>query len=137
MKITKHKGITENVGLVNEKMLRSSEMLLIMAEAKANTGNVSEANSLLNELRKNRITNYVETTYGTKEELLSQILLERRHELCFEGHRWFDLRRYNLPITKTAINKTLKPGDYHLLMPIPQSEMEANSTIAQQQNDGY
>ena len=25
---------------------------------------------------------------------MEEIRLERRRELCFEGHRWFDLRRY-------------------------------------------
>ena len=44
-------------------------------------------------LRESRIRNYVHTTY-TGEKLVEEIRLERRRELCFEGHRWFDLRRY-------------------------------------------
>ena len=28
------------------------------------------------------------------EELVDEIRNERRKELCLEGHRWFDLRRY-------------------------------------------
>lgn len=137
-RIIKHKGATAKVGLVNEKMLRSSEMLLIMAEAKANqAGGMGEANSLLNQLRKNRINGWTDKTYSTKEEFMAQINLERRHELCYEGHRWFDLRRWNLPITKGLISKTLEVNDYHRIYPIPLSELESNPTIAKQQNKGY
>ena len=137
-RIIKHKGATAKVGLVNEKMLRSSEMLLIMAEAKANlAGGMGEANSLLNQLRKNRITGWTDKPYSTKEEFMAQINLERRHELCYEGHRWFDLRRWNLPITKGLISKTLEVNDYHRIYPIPLSELESNPTIAKQQNKGY
>ena len=52
-----------------------------------------EALNLLNELRSNRIMNYTSQTY-TQAGLVQQIRDERRRELCFEGHRWFDLRRY-------------------------------------------
>lgn len=135
-RVIKHKGATDNVGLVNEKMLRSSEMLLIMAEAKAHT-DLSEANRLLNQLRQERIEGWQATTYASTYELLGQIQMERRHELCFEGHRWFDLRRWQLPIVKADIGKTLDVDDYHRLMPIPKSEMEANAVIAKQQNNGY
>lgn len=111
-------------------------MLLIMAEAKAQT-DVNEGSHLLSQLRKERIIGWSATTYASKEELLKQIELERRHELCFEGHRWFDLRRWELPIVKNETNKTLEVGDFHRLMPIPKSEMEANPVIAKQQNKGY
>ena len=135
-RIIKHKGATDNVGLVNEKLLRSSEMLLIMAEAKAQT-DIAEGNRLLNQLRQERISGWQPAAYQSKAELLGQIQLERRHELCFEGHRWFDLRRWDMPIVKTEIGKTLDVGDFHRLMPIPKSELEANAVIAQQQNNGY
>lgn len=76
-------------------MLRLSEAYLNKAEACAMQGGVKEqaANDLLNKLRQNRIENYVTVRYAG-EELVRQIRNERRKELCFEGHRWFDLRRY-------------------------------------------
>ena len=40
------------------------------------------------------------------EELISQIRDERRKELCFEGHRWFDLRRYTVN-TKLPYRKSI------------------------------
>lgn len=75
-------------------LLRTAEAYLNKAEACAmQTGKEGEANRLLNYLRRNRIDNYADQNY-TGEELVKQIRDERRKELCFEGHRWFDLRRY-------------------------------------------
>ena len=31
------------------------------------------------------------------DALITQIREERRKELCYEGQRWFDLRRYGMP----------------------------------------
>jgi hypothetical protein len=135
-RVNKYKGTKENVGLSNQKMIRSSEMLLIMAECKANS-NITEANSLLNKLRRARIKDWSDKNYLTKEEILQEILLERRRELCFEGHRFFDLRRFHLPIYKPMINKTLDVDNIRRIMPIPLAEMQGNNVIANQQNPGY
>ena len=73
--------------------LRISEGYLNLAEAYAMQDNTEGANQYLKSLREKRIKGYVHTNY-TGEELINEIRLERRKELCFEGHRWFDLRRY-------------------------------------------
>ena len=87
--------------------LRLSEAYLNQMEACAMQGEESTANDLLNELRAHRIDNYVDETYSGAE-LVSQIRDERRKELCFEGHRWFDLRRYSVndthPFKKAVIH---------------------------------
>lgn len=77
--------------------MRAAEAWLNMAEACAMIGGASEgtANEYLNTLRRNRIVGYADRSYSG-EELVNQIRLERRKELCFEGHRWFDLRRYSV-----------------------------------------
>jgi len=46
---------------------------------------------------------------ATKEAFMQEIIRERAVELAFEGHRWFDLRRWNLNgdpkyLSKTAID---------------------------------
>ena len=74
--------------------LRVAEGYLNMAEACAML-NDPEANTYLNALRRNRISGYVDQTYSG-DELITQVRNERRKELCFEGHRWFDLRRYKV-----------------------------------------
>lgn len=74
--------------------LRMSEAHLNYMEACAmQTGKSSEANNALNTFRNQRINNYTSKSY-TEEELVNEIRKERRKELCFEGKRWFDLRRY-------------------------------------------
>ncbi len=78
--------------------LRMAEAYLNYAEACVMQKNKdAEANAALTELRLQRIASY-ETTSYSGEELAAEIRKERRRELCFEGHRWFDLRRY-------AVNK--------------------------------
>ncbi len=75
-------------------MLRMSEAYLNYAEACAmQPEKASQANSALNSLRSLRIEEYAPQTYSGKE-LVTEIRDERRKELCFEGKRWFDLRRY-------------------------------------------
>ena len=136
-RVIKYQGSKENIGLVDQIVLRSSEMLLIMAECKAQSGDLNTANKHLNELRAQRIKDWTTTNYDTKEEILKEILLERRRELCYEGHRFFDMRRFNLPIHKPIIGKTLEVDDFRRLMPIPLSEMQGNHVIEKQQNPGY
>lgn len=81
---------------------RTAEIYLNCAEACAMLGE-GEANNYLNALRANRITGYLPETYSG-DELIQQVRTERRKELCIEGHRWFDLRRYavseRLPYSK-------------------------------------
>ena len=40
------------------------------------------------------VASYNSTVTATGDDLIRLIRDERRRELCFEGHRWFDLRRY-------------------------------------------
>ncbi len=74
-------------------LLRTAEAYLNYAEACAMQGKESEANTALNTLRRNRIHFYNDESHSG-EGLVDAIRNERRRELCFEGHRWFDLRRY-------------------------------------------
>ena len=90
--------------------LRTAEGYLNMAEACAMLDD-PEANTYLNTLRRNRISNYVDQSY-TGDELIEQVRLERRKELCFEGHRWFDLRRYTV-CERLPYHKSIR-HDYHI-----------------------
>lgn len=75
--------------------LRTAEAYLNMAEAEARLGNSGEACSWLNKLRQKRITNPTDINMSGSE-LVTFIREERERELCLEGHRWFDLRRYQV-----------------------------------------
>lgn len=76
-------------------LFRLSEAYLIKAEASVYAGDEAAARSAVNTLRKWRFdkSSYQDVT-DSGEALATLIRDERRRELCFEGHRWFDLRRY-------------------------------------------
>jgi starch-binding outer membrane protein, SusD/RagB family len=126
------------------KMMRTSEIVLARAEAYAelSTPNIAASNADLSLLRTNRITGYVHVPIATKAALIDEILLERYKELCYEGQRYFDLRRKNLPISRDAsdiggipTSQTLPVTDFHYILPIPNQERQANPNIVQ--NTGY
>jgi starch-binding outer membrane protein, SusD/RagB family len=77
-------------------------------------------------------------TVTTQEDLRNTIRKERRIELAFEGNRWFDIIRYdNGAYAKQfmhGIGKTNFTAK-HLLLPIPQKEIDANPNLTQ--NAGY
>jgi starch-binding outer membrane protein, SusD/RagB family len=67
--------------------------------------------------------------------LLEEILLERFKEFAFEGHRFFDLKRYGRAIVKTTPAVNLQFDDFKILPPLPQREVDGNPNI--KQNRGY
>ena len=123
-------------------MIRSSELLLLRAEARAELDLITEANADLAQLRAARITAYAHTDIPVKEDLITAIIQERYKELCFEGQRYYDLRRRGLPIARDlsdVVNNTviqnLPASNVKFLLPIPQQEVLANPNM--QQNPGY
>ncbi|MCA5005874.1 RagB/SusD family nutrient uptake outer membrane protein [Sphingobacterium bovistauri] len=74
-------------------LLRTSEVYLNIIEALVMSDQLNEANTMLNTFRSYRMAS-VPVIASDKAVLLEEIRNERRKELCFEGHRWFDLRRY-------------------------------------------
>lgn len=130
-----------NENVANQKVMRTGEMYLIRAEARAETGDLSNAASDLNALRTARITGYVPVVLADKTTAINAIMDERFKELPFEGHRFWDLKRRNLPVTRLAADapnagaQTLPAGNYRFLLPIPDPEIKANPVI--QQNAGY
>lgn len=74
-------------------LLRTSEAYLNMAEACAMLDKNEEASDWLNRFRQNRIAGWQNVVYD-QTAIIDEVRNERRKELCLEGHRWFDLRRY-------------------------------------------
>ena len=83
-------GASSPLYVNNFKVIRLSEVYLIAAEAKLKGGNAPDAKEAVwyyNELRKNRISDYVDAASVTLEEILD----ERRRELFCENHRMYDM----------------------------------------------
>jgi hypothetical protein len=116
----------------NVPVVRKSEMHLNRAEANFQLGNISASLAELNAFKGLRGLTPVALS-GTA--LLNEILLERFKEFAFEGHRFFDLKRYGRPIIKTTPNITVEFDDFRILPPIPQREVDGNPNL--NQNRGY
>jgi starch-binding outer membrane protein, SusD/RagB family len=124
------------------KMMRTSELLLARAEAYAALNQIAPANTDLSNLRTNRITGYTHTNIPLQADLITEIYLERYKELCYEGQRYFDLRRRSLPINRDLsdiggilTSQNLTPTEFRYILPIPIQELQANPSIVQ--NAGY
>ena len=70
---------------------RYADVLLMYAECLNETGKTASATTYLNEVRTR--AGLANTTATTQEEMSRAIEKERMLELCFEGHRWYDLVR--------------------------------------------
>lgn len=129
---------------VDVKYLRTAEMYLIRAEAYAELGgaaNIVLGAADLNFLRSVRIAGYTAQTFATAPALVDAVLQERFKELCFEGFRFFDLKRRGLAVDRIATDvtstnwQTLPAGNFRFALPIPVAELQANPNVAQ--NPGY
>lgn len=123
----------------NIKVIRLAEVYLVAAEASL-PGNENAARLYLNALVKKRDPDFSGYT-SSGNQLLEDIITERRKELAFEGDRFYDLNRLKRTITRES-NAAAIPAplsisydNYHRVAPIPLSETQANPNI--QQNPGY
>jgi len=128
--------------VLDMKACRMSEMYLIRAEANArkSSPDLAAAAADLNMLRSNRITGYINQTFSSATALIDAVMTERFKELCFEGFRFFDLKRNDMPVERLSSDanaawQTLPVGNYRFTFPIPNEEILANPQMVQ--NDGY
>jgi hypothetical protein len=134
-----------NTGNANDKddtkVLRYADVLLLLAEAYARTSDAPNALIRLNQVAQNRDASFAGFA-SAGQQLIDDIIAERRKELAFEGDRFFDLQRINATINKVrrenpTVLITVAPGDFRRIFPIPQAEVDVNTTIRAQQNPGY
>ena len=109
------------VGYLNH--FRSSEMVLIEAEAQYRLGNAAAAQKLLVELNAstNRQPGY--TCSKTGDALFQEIRDYRALELWGEGFDWFDMKRWGLPIVRKSFDEG---GTFHVNMAVTIQPNEAN-----------
>ena len=143
-------------------VLRYADIKLLYAEVLAQDGSFTDAHTHVNDVRR-RAGKPEASPFTSKTMALDSVYHERRLELAFENHRWFDLLRmntsYNDPnkamdilkqhtfVTDWAlVYSTFDPlpipdeGNYindHLILPIPQYEIDANNEMIVPQNPGY
>ena len=94
--VTKYPGSSRGPQINDLKLVRLAEMYLIRAEANAEKGQLTNAANDINALRRERINGYADVAFASKDVAIAEILDERFKELCYEGFRFFDLKRRNL-----------------------------------------
>ena len=154
--INKYPGNPElNSGSVNElrnkvKIFRIAEMYVVAAEAyymQGGSDNEAKAYDVLYQLMSARDAS-VQNQPVSGNLLRDLIRDERLKELCYEGFRWLDLKRYGEGFTRMAsqadelsyvqgLNLQVSADNTQWLWPIPQEEIDANPQIKGQQNPGY
>lgn len=136
-------------------IFRLAEIYLNYAEATYHLGDETTARKYLNLIRGRNSVN-MPPVLSTGTDLLHAIQKEREIELCFEGHRFFDVRRWkiamqteNQPLKRVNIEKSSsgtftysypilqdrKFYDQNYLYPIPKYEIDKNAKLVQ--NPGY
>lgn len=117
-------------------VVRYADVLLSRAEALNEiSGPSQEVINLVNQVRERaKATPLSLADFSSKEGLRDAILKERRWEFFHEGKSREVLLRHGLFISD-AVARGKNAKDYHVLYPIPQVELDANSLL--QQNSGY
>jgi starch-binding outer membrane protein, SusD/RagB family len=117
----------------NFKVIRYADVLLMLAEALNENNKTDEALTYLNMVRERAgVPTYSDLAKSTTRD---KIELERRLELCFEGHRWWDLLRTGRAM---QVMGPFGMKQKHWLYPIPLTEMQVvNNTEVLWQNPGW
>ncbi|HEY5750814.1 MAG TPA: RagB/SusD family nutrient uptake outer membrane protein [Chryseolinea sp.] len=141
-------GPVNNDGALNYVYMRYADILLIKAEALNELNRTSEALTPLNAVRKRARESYLydmdlpgagavptdllpDVTNTGQLDVRVAIRHERRVELGFEFHRFFDLMRYGEVTAEAALEGTGFSYDKNRYFLIPQSELDTNPAIDQ------
>ena len=109
----------------NIKVIRSSELYLIAAEAAVQldpANGLTTAATYLNALRTRANPNATYFTATSPQAMLDEIFNERRRELCYEGHLFFDIARMHRNLTRndcTSNYNSFTYPDRRYACPIP------------------
>lgn len=122
-----------NDSKANWKVTRYADVLLMLAEALNENGKTDPALGPLNQVR---VRAGLPPLSGLSQtQARESIILERRFELAFEGHRWFDLVRTGRALAALA---PVGMKDYMAVFPVPLSQIQViNNTAVFPQNSGY
>ncbi|MEJ7769686.1 MAG: RagB/SusD family nutrient uptake outer membrane protein [Chitinophagaceae bacterium] len=117
----------------NWKVVRYADVLLMLAEAMNENGKTAAALVPLNQVRAR--AGLPASAGLTQVTARDNIALERRFELSFEGHRWFDLVRTGKALAALA---PVGMKDYMEVFPVPLSQVKVmNNPTLFPQNKGY
>lgn len=122
-------------------VIRYADVLLMRAEAMAETGDVNGAAQLVNQVRDRVNMPHVEDVEGMVDQaqMINIVRHERRVELALEGLRFMDLKRWGTmeeAFQRAIADKAAAYNPQYLgarseVFPIPQSEIDVNPNLTQ------
>ena len=133
---------------INFPIIRLADVFLMLSEAYNENGELSKAIAELNKVRTRSSMPGLNSgsaflAVSSKLEMQKRISHERKVELAAEGHRYFDLKRWNQLtevsnnfIEKSIVGDNLLTRGYqtrHVIWPIPGAEIEMNPNLVQNQ----
>lgn len=121
----------------NVALFTVEEVLLNRAEALVRKENPDIINALkdLNRILQYRYETFTPLTpamfSGSPVFVLERIIQERRFEFCYEGFRWFDLKRFKIPVEHVngPVTVLLAGDDLRYVLQIPEKERSANELM--------
>lgn len=124
-------------------LMRVEEMYLILAEAQAMSGFPADgAQTLIDFVTRYRDSYYSYAVGGSAEEVQAEVYRQRRIELWGEGLSYFDILRLGIGVDRrgggfeeVAVFK-ISSNDPILIYPIPNSEVEANPLLGENNEIG-
>jgi len=131
-------GFVGVVDFNNERLFRYADLILLYAETLINS-DPAMATNLINEVRLRSYPNATPVPSGlSMTDLTEALRSERRFELAFEGHRYFDLVRWGIAqetfdALNTGTNDNLwSSKTANGLFPIPQKEIDRSQGVLNQ-----
>ena len=104
-------------------MIRNEELILLRAEARYFTGNQPGALADINLIRTTSGGLAARGAFASEADFITELLLQRRYSLMWEGHRWVDVRRFGrLATLARDITSGANTHVIHVQQPIPQAE---------------
>ena len=120
----------------NYPVIRYADVILMYAEALNQNGKTAEACKYLNMTRRRGFgyqtteTSPVDLQTTDKAQFALMVEQERRVELAFENHRWFDLIRTGRAVEVMRSNG-FSLNETNLICPIPQKQIDVNPKLTQ------
>ena len=135
------KSYGEPESSINGQVIRFADVLLMQAEALIESDQIPAALPLINQVRA-RAGAFQYTALGDLTNARIILRRERQIELAGEQTRFFDLVRWGILVTTINAEKQAALGiqpvkDYHILLPIPQAERDANPVLNAQVKNNW
>ena len=118
---------------INVRAFRYANVLLYLAEAYLEKGNVTEAISYINKIRQRANLKLLNSNLS-KKDVMTDLIKQRAIEFFGEGERFYDLRRWGLLEQEIKNSTDVRASNFSMkyaYLPIPSKEIQTNPLCTQ------